>query len=124
MSTIFERTLQRTIRLGLNGIAVFTGLFFLYLFGGMTMASLSTVHLMYHFLSVRSDFLFDLLASLVALFVCLFSLSIICAAALGSSVLTYRDDISILAAFTGLGFGMSVLNTTLPATTRLLIGLL
>lgn len=124
MSTVFERTLRRTFRLGAVGITVFSGLFFLYLLGGEAMVSLSTVHLMYHFLSVRSDFAFDLLASLVALFVCLLSLSIICLTALGSSVSTYRDEVSLLAAFTGLGFGMGVLNTTVPATTRLLIALL
>ncbi|SHL02611.1 hypothetical protein [Haladaptatus paucihalophilus] len=73
---------------------------------------------------MRSDFVFDLLASLVALFVCLFSLSVIRLTALGSSVSTYRDEVSLLAAFTGLGFGMGVLNTTVPATTRLLIALL
>ncbi|WP_254663222.1 hypothetical protein [Haladaptatus sp. W1] len=124
MSTVFERTLRRTFRLGAIGITVFSGLFFLYSLGGETMVSLSTVHLTYHFLSVRSDFVFDLLAFLVALFICLFSVTVICLTALGSSVSTYRDEVSLLAVFTGLGFGMGVLNTTVPATTRLLIALL
>ncbi|ODR81022.1 hypothetical protein BG842_05275 [Haladaptatus sp. W1] len=75
-------------------------------------------------MSVRSDFVFDLLAFLVALFICLFSVTVICLTALGSSVSTYRDEVSLLAVFTGLGFGMGVLNTTVPATTRLLIALL
>lgn len=68
---------------------------------------------------MRSDFVFDLLATLIGWFICLFCLSVISLTCIGRQVFRYRDDVAVISAFIGLGFGAAIMRFTLPPLFRL-----
>lgn len=124
MPTTFERTLQRTFRIGFVGMLFFFVLFLIYSIGGAIAIVFTSFEFDYAFMSLQSnpDPVFSVLGTVFGIFICIETFSVIWLTYFGRGMeaLKIQDEIAILAGFIGLGFGAAVVRHTLPLTMQVL----